>query len=82
MRSGAAGLAPVLESVAQKYEQNATVLKLNVDDYPSASSRFNVKGIPTLILFKEGKEAGRLVGLQQQEEVGAFIENAGGVLRT
>jgi thioredoxin 1 len=65
-------MAPVLDTVAQKNE-NATVLKVNVDDNPSVSFRYNIRGIPTLILFKEGKEAGRLTGLQDAAKVTAFI---------
>ena len=66
-------MAPVLDAVAQKHEGAATVLKVNVDENPSASVRYNVRGIPTLILFKDGKEAGRLIGLQDAEKVTALI---------
>ena len=65
-------MAPVLDAVAQKHE-TATVLKVNVDDNPSVSFRYNIRGIPTLILFKDGKEAGRLTGLQDTAKVTAFI---------
>ena len=66
-------MAPTLDAVAQKHEGAATVLKVNVDDNPSASARYNIRGIPTLILFKEGKEAARLVGLKDKEEIAALI---------
>jgi len=65
-------MAPVLDAVAQKHDE-ATVLKVNVDDNPSASVRYNIRGIPTLILFKDGKEAGRLIGVQDAEKVAALI---------
>jgi thioredoxin 1 len=66
-------MAPVLDAVGQKHEGAATILKVNVDENPNASFRYGIKGIPTLILFKDGKEAGRLVGLQEAEQVAALI---------
>ncbi len=70
-------MTPAVEAVAQQYAGKAKVFKLNVDDNPSASPRFNIKGIPTLILFKDGKEANRLVGLASKEQIEAFITAAG-----
>jgi thioredoxin 1 len=66
-------MAPVLDAVAQKHEGAATVLKVNVDENPSASVRYNIRGIPTLVVFKGGKEAGRLTGLQDAAKVTALI---------
>jgi thioredoxin 1 len=48
---------------------------VNVDDNPSVSSKYNIRGIPTLILFKDGKEANRLIGLSSQEQIAALIKN-------
>lgn len=45
-------LAPTVEAVAEKYAGNARVVKLNVDDNPSVSQRYGIKGIPTLILLR------------------------------
>jgi len=53
-------MTPALEAAAKELWGNARVFKINVDDNPSVSPHFNVKGIPTLILFKGGREAGRL----------------------
>jgi thioredoxin 1 len=55
-------LAPTVEAVADKYASTARVVKLNVDDNPSVSQRYGIKGIPTLILFKNGREEERVVG--------------------
>ena len=66
-------MAPALEAVAQKLAGAAKVYKMNVDDNPSAPPRFNVKGIPTLILFKDGREASRLVGLSSKEQIEALV---------
>ena len=52
-------LAPTVEAVAEKYAGNARVVKLNVDDNPSTAQRYGIKGIPTLILFRDGKEVER-----------------------
>ncbi|MEJ7709839.1 MAG: thioredoxin [Pyrinomonadaceae bacterium] len=49
-------LAPTVEAVAEKYASSAQVVKLNVDENPATSQRYGIKGIPTLILFKGGKE--------------------------
>lgn len=67
-------MTPAVEAVAQQFAGAAKVLKLNVDENPSASPRFNIKGIPTLILFKDGKEANRLVGLAAKEQIAQLIE--------
>ena len=66
-------MAPVLDAVAEKHRDSATVVKINVDENPSASVRYGVRGIPTLMVFKEGKEAGRLVGLQEANKVVELI---------
>jgi thioredoxin 1 len=66
-------MAPALEAVAEKLAGAAKVYKLNVDANPSVSPRFNVKGIPTLILFKDGREASRLVGLSSKDQIEALV---------
>ena len=68
-------MSPAVEAVAEKLANDATVVKVNVDDNPSVSSKYNIRGIPTLILFKGGKEANRLVGLSSQEQITALIKN-------
>ena len=56
-------LAPTVEAVAEKYQGKAKIVKLNVDENIEASSRYGIKGIPTLILFRGGREADRVVGV-------------------
>ena len=56
-------LAPTVDSLAEKYRDMIKVVKLNVDEGIDTSSRFGVKAIPTLILFRDGKEAERVVGV-------------------
>jgi len=75
-------MAPVLEEVAEQYGANAIVLKFNVDQDPNVAVRYKVRGIPTMILFKEGKEAGRLVGASEKGPVCTLIDSALSVPRT
>ena len=49
-------------------------MKLNVDDNPSTAQRYGIKGIPTLILFREGKEVERVVGATSKESIKKMIE--------
>ena len=67
-------LEPTVNSVAEKYAANARVVKVNVDDNPSISQRYGIKGIPTLILFKGGKEEERVVGATSKEAISRMIE--------
>src|SRR5918911_892465 len=67
-------LAPTVEAVADKYADTARVVKLNVDDNPSVSQRYGIKGIPTLILFKGGKEEERVVGATSKEAISRMID--------
>ncbi len=67
-------LAPTVEAVAQSFEGRASVVKLNVDDNPAVSQRYGIKGIPTLILFKNGKEEERVVGATSKEAISRMID--------
>ena len=74
-------LAPTIDAVAAELEGKMAVGKLNVDDHPGVSARFGIRGIPTLILFKEGKPVDQIVGLVSKDElkkmVSAHILRAG-----
>ena len=67
-------LAPTVEAVADKYAATARVVKLNVDDNPSVSQRYGIKGIPTLILFKNGKEEERVVGATSESAISRMLD--------
>ena len=56
-------IAPVVEELAAKYQGKMKMGKLNVDDYPSVAAQFRIMNIPTLLLFKAGKEVDRIVGV-------------------
>ncbi len=72
-------MAPALEAVAEQYGENAAILKFNVDVDPNVAVKYQVRGIPTLVLFKDGKEAGRLVGTQEKAQISALIDSAASV---
>jgi len=67
-------LAPTVEAVAEKYAGKARVVKLNVDDNPGVSQRYGIKGIPTLILFRDGKEEDRVVGATSKDAISRMID--------
>lgn len=67
-------IAPTVEAIAQDFQGSADVVKLNVDNNQSISQRFGIKGIPTLILFKDGKEAERIVGAAGKEAITRLVE--------
>ncbi len=69
-------LTPTVEQVAQQYEGRAKVVKMNVDDNPQVPPRYGIKGIPTLILFKGGSEADRVVGATSKENISRMIDRA------
>ena len=64
-------IAPVLEEIAGEHPGKIRIVKLNVDDNPSAARRYDVMSIPTLIVFKDGQPAKRLVGAKPK---GALLE--------
>jgi len=69
-------LTPAIEAVAQKYDGRAKFLKLNVDDSALTGQRYGIKGIPTLIVFKDGAEAERVVGTTSKENISRMIDRA------
>ena len=67
-------LAPVVEEFAGTYQGKLKVGKLNVDDHPQVAAQFRIMNIPTLLLFKGGKEVDRIVGVVPKEELARRIE--------
>ena len=60
-------MAPVLNDVASELTGNSHIGKVNIEQYQSHAQKFKVRSIPTLILFKDGKEINRLVGIKSKE---------------
>lgn len=69
-------LAPVLTSLAKEMVGKLKVAKLNVEAQPAAASVFGIKGVPTLILFKDGKNVAQTVGYHPIDELKAFVSQA------
>jgi thioredoxin 1 len=60
-------IAPILEEIADEKGDAIKILKLNVDDAPEIARRFEVMSIPTMILFKDGEEAKRIIGAKPKQ---------------
>ena len=68
-------LAPVVEAIAEKYEGQAKIVKLNVDENTLTSGKYNIKGIPTLLLFKDGTVKEQIVGNTTKGAISKMIDN-------
>ena len=62
-------LAPTIEKLAEENQGKLKVCKLNTDENQNISAQYGIQGIPTLIVFKEGKEVGRTVGVMSKEKL-------------
>jgi thioredoxin 1 len=69
-------IGPYVEALADEYDGKATVAKLNVDENPQVPTRFMVRGIPTLLIFKNGQLADTIVGLVPKEEIAQKLDKA------
>ena len=67
-------IAPVLEDVASEYSGKLTVVKLNIDDNPNTPPKYSIRGIPTLMLFKDGNVEATKVGAVSKSQLTAFID--------
>ena len=67
-------LGPKLEEISEDMGEKATILKLNIDENPEAPARYGVRGIPTMILFKNGEEVDQIVGNQPKENIVAALQ--------
>ena len=75
-------LTPTVEAIAEQYSDKAAVLKLNVDENPATAATYGIRGIPTLILFSEGKEVERVVGAISKESISRMIEKHSSVVES
>jgi thioredoxin 1 len=69
-------IAPALEEIATALEGRLTVAKLNVDENPTTPAQYGVRGIPTLMLFKDGKVAATKIGALPKTQLQQWIESA------
>jgi thioredoxin 1 len=68
-------IAPILDQIAAEYAGRVVVAKMNVDENPKTPMKFNVRGIPTLILFKNGQLQGQKIGAVRKADVAAFLDS-------
>lgn len=68
-------LAPILDDLVQKYEGKVKFVKLDVDQNPATPPKFGVRGIPTLILFKDGQVKATQVGMLSKAELIGFLDS-------
>ncbi|OZI51332.1 thioredoxin TrxA [Bordetella genomosp. 4] len=69
-------IAPLLEEVATEYAGRLTVAKLNVDENQETAAKYGIRGIPTLMLFKDGQAAATKVGALSKSQLTAFLDGA------
>lgn len=67
-------LTPTIEALAQKYDGAARVVKINVDENPAVTNRYGIRGMPTLILFKNGQEADRVLGAVSRDALSRMLD--------
>jgi len=67
-------LAPTVDALAAQFEGRATIAKMNVDENPEVPGRFMIRGIPTLLLFKDGQLAETIVGVRPKEEIAGLLD--------
>ncbi|MCZ6499123.1 MAG: thioredoxin TrxA [Gammaproteobacteria bacterium] len=67
-------IAPMLIEIAEEYKGRLRIAKLNIDENPSIPPKFGIRGIPTLILFKNGTVEGQKVGALSKSQLTAFLD--------
>ncbi len=69
-------MAPILNEVAIATEDEAKIYKLNVDEQQQVAAKYGIRNIPTMILFKDGKEIERIIGVKPKESIISSIQKA------
>jgi len=67
-------IAPILDQVADEYAGKLKVAKLNIDENPATPAKFGVRGIPTLMVFKDGQVVAQKVGALSKSELARFLD--------
>ncbi|MFO0452891.1 MAG: thioredoxin TrxA [Pseudomonadota bacterium] len=68
-------IAPILDDIARDYAGRVTVAKLNIDENPATPPKYGIRGIPTLILFKNGTVEAQKVGAVSKSQLAAFLDS-------
>lgn len=67
-------IAPILDEVSQEYTGKLTIAKLNIDENPATAPKYGIRGIPTLLLFKNGSVAATKVGALSKTQLKEFLD--------
>jgi len=67
-------IAPALESIADEYEGRLRVVKLDVDENPQTAQKYNIRSIPTLLLFRDGTVAAQKIGVVRKPDLNSFLD--------
>ena len=67
-------ISPILGEIAEEYADKLKVVKLNIDDNPATPPKYNIRGIPTLMLFRNGAVEAVKVGALSKSQLAAFID--------
>jgi thioredoxin 1 len=70
-------IAPALEQIAEELHDQVTIAKLNIEDSPTTPSRYGVRGIPTMMLFKDGQMASMKVGAMPKQKILEWLSETG-----
>lgn len=68
-------IAPLLDTIAEDYKDKLTVVKLNIDENPQTPPKYNVRGIPTLLLFRDGSVTAQQVGAVSKAQLESFLDS-------
>jgi thioredoxin 1 len=66
-------IAPILDAIADEYQDRLRVVKLNIDENPKTPPKYNIRGIPTLLLFRDGAVAAQQVGAVSKAQLESFL---------
>lgn len=69
-------IAPILEELDREMQDKIKIAKLNVDENPDIASKYKIFSIPTLVLFKNGREIGRMIGAAPKSKIIKFIDES------
>jgi thioredoxin 1 len=69
-------IAPVLDEIATEYSDRLKVVKLNIDDNPQTPPKYGIRGIPTLMVFKDGQVEATKVGAVSKAQLTAFLDDS------
>lgn len=66
-------IAPILEEISEQYSDQIKIAKLNIDDNPNTPPQYGIRGIPTLMLFRDGNVEGTKVGALSKAQLSSFL---------